>query len=156
MRARWERLGLRGRLTLSFGAIVVLAFTVVFVTVHAQMSHERAVINREESREAHEPDATAGERHEADGESPIEDAQSDVEKTFLPAGSRTPSPASSASSPTPRTSCAARSPRSATRASARPAASSTPPPSCARRWRRHRAAPCRAISPGDGSTPTPS
>ncbi len=86
MRARWERLGLRGRLTLSFGAIVVLAFAVVFVTVHAQMSHERAVINREESREAHEPDATAGERHEADGESPIEDAQSDVEKTFLLVG----------------------------------------------------------------------
>lgn len=86
MRARWERLGLRGRLTLSFGAIVVLAFAVVFVTVHAQMSHERAVINREESREAHEPDAVAGERHEADGESPIEDAQSDVEKTFLLVG----------------------------------------------------------------------
>jgi hypothetical protein len=39
MRARWARLGLRGRLALSFGAIVVLAFAVVFVTVRAQMSH---------------------------------------------------------------------------------------------------------------------
>ncbi len=86
MKARWERLGLRGRLALSFGAIVVLAFAVVFVTVRAQMSHERAVINREEGREAHEPGATSGERHEADGESPIEDAQSDVEKTFLLVG----------------------------------------------------------------------
>ncbi|HVV89229.1 MAG TPA: ATP-binding protein [Solirubrobacterales bacterium] len=86
MRARWERLGLRGRLALSFGAIVVVAFAVVFVTVRAQMSHEHAVINREEEREAHEPGATPGERHEADGESPIEDAQSDVEQTFLLVG----------------------------------------------------------------------
>jgi two-component system OmpR family sensor kinase len=84
MRSRWERLGLRGRLTLSFGAIVVLAFGVVFITVRAQMSHEETVIHREESREAHEPGATAGERH--DSESPIEDAQSDVQKTFLVVG----------------------------------------------------------------------
>jgi two-component system OmpR family sensor kinase len=86
LRARWERLGLRGRLALSFGTIVLLAFGVVFVTVRAQMSNERDVINREEAREAHEPGATAGERHETDGESPIEDAQSDVEKTFLLVG----------------------------------------------------------------------
>jgi signal transduction histidine kinase len=45
------------------------------------MSHEKAVINREENREAQEPGATAGERD--DGSSPIEDAQSDVEQTFL-------------------------------------------------------------------------
>jgi signal transduction histidine kinase len=83
VRARWERLGLRGRLTLSFGAIVILAFAVVFVTVRAQMSHEQAVINREEAREADEFGATAGER---DSDSPIEDAQSDVEKTFLLVG----------------------------------------------------------------------
>jgi two-component system OmpR family sensor kinase len=84
VRARWERLGLRGRLTLSFGLIVVLAFAVVFVTVRAQMSHEHAVINQEEEREAGEPGATAGERHDSD--SPIGDAQSDVEKTFLLVG----------------------------------------------------------------------
>ena len=86
MKARWERLGLRGRLALSFGAIVVAAFAVVFVTVRAQMSHEQTVINREEEREAHESGATPGERHDGDGESPIEDAQSDVEKTFLLVG----------------------------------------------------------------------
>lgn len=84
MRARWNRLGLRGRLTLSFGAIVLFAFAVVFVTVRAQMSHEQTVINREEAREAHEPDATPGERDGSD--SPIEDAQSDVEKTFIVVG----------------------------------------------------------------------
>jgi two-component system, OmpR family, sensor kinase len=84
MRGRWERLGLRGRLALSFGAIVIVAFGIVFVTVRAQMSHEASVISREEHREGHEPGATAGERH--DSESPIEDAQSDVEKTFLVVG----------------------------------------------------------------------
>jgi two-component system OmpR family sensor kinase len=84
MRGWWERLGLRGRLALSFGAIVIVAFGVVFVTVRAQMSHEADVIHQEEQREAHEPEATAGERHES--ESPIEDAQSDVEKTFLVVG----------------------------------------------------------------------
>jgi signal transduction histidine kinase len=86
MRARWERLGLRGRLALSFGAIVVLAFAAVFVTVHVQMSHEHSVINREEEREARKPGATAGERREGDGDSPIEDAQSDVQQTFLLVG----------------------------------------------------------------------
>jgi signal transduction histidine kinase len=84
MRGRWERLGLRGRLALSFGAIVIVAFGIVFVTVRAQMSHEASVISREEQREGHEPGATRGERH--DSESPIEDAQSDVEKTFLVVG----------------------------------------------------------------------
>lgn len=84
MRARWERLGLRGRLALSFGAIVLVAFGIVFITVRAQMSHEATVIRQEEKREAHEPGATRGERD--DGESPIEDAQSDVQKTFLVVG----------------------------------------------------------------------
>jgi signal transduction histidine kinase len=84
VRSRWERLGLRGRLALSFGAIVVVAFGAVFVTVRAQMSHEAAVIHREEAREAREPGATPGERDDSD--SPIEDAQSDVEQTFLVVG----------------------------------------------------------------------
>jgi signal transduction histidine kinase len=84
VRARWERLGLRGRLTLSFGTIVVVAFGLVFVTVRAQMSHEHTVINQEEEREAHEPGATPGERDDAD--SPVEQAQHDVEKTFIAVG----------------------------------------------------------------------
>jgi signal transduction histidine kinase len=84
VRARWERLGLRGRLTLSFGAIVVVAFGVVFVTVRAQMAHEHTLISQEEEREAHEPGATPGERDDAD--SPVEEAQHDVEKTFIAVG----------------------------------------------------------------------
>jgi signal transduction histidine kinase len=84
---RWERLGLRGRLALSFGAIVLVAFGIVFVTVRAQMSHEAMVIRHEEAQEAHEPGATAGERRESSSsESPIEEAQHDVEKTFLLVG----------------------------------------------------------------------
>jgi two-component system OmpR family sensor kinase len=85
VRTRWERLGLRGRLTLSFGAIVVLAFAVVFVTVRAQMSHEQNVISREERHEADEERPPAGE-HEGNGESPIEDARSDVQHTFFLVG----------------------------------------------------------------------
>jgi two-component system OmpR family sensor kinase len=84
MRGRWERLGLRGRLALSFGAIVIVAFAIVFVAVRAQMSHEQTVIGQEEEREAHEPGATR-DRHD-NSESPIEDAQSDVEQTFLVVG----------------------------------------------------------------------
>lgn len=84
MRARWERLGLRGRLTLSFGAIVIVAFGLVFITVRAQMSHEASVIKQEEHREGREPAAKPAGRD--DSESPIEDAQSDVEKTFLVVG----------------------------------------------------------------------
>jgi two-component system OmpR family sensor kinase len=83
VRSRWERLGIRGRLTLAFGTIVVVAFGLVFVTVRAQMAHERTVIGAEEVREAHEPGPTQGERHDSDGGSPIEEAQHDVEKTFL-------------------------------------------------------------------------
>jgi two-component system OmpR family sensor kinase len=83
VRSRWERLGLRGRLTLAFGTIVVVAFGLVFITVRAQMGHERTVIAAEEEREGHETGATRGERHDSDSGSPIEEAQHDVEKTFL-------------------------------------------------------------------------
>ncbi len=86
MRAAWVRLGLRGRLALSIGAIVVVAFAVVLVAVRAEMSHESDVIKREEVRERSE--AGPSERESSDGLaiSPIEDAQSDVEKTFLLVG----------------------------------------------------------------------
>jgi hypothetical protein len=51
MIAAWTKLGLRGRLALSIGTIVVVAFAVVFIAVRAQMSNESAVIKREEARE---------------------------------------------------------------------------------------------------------
>jgi signal transduction histidine kinase len=81
VRAGWARLGLRGRLALSIGTIVVLAFAVVFVAVRAQMANESSVIRREEAREPHR-----AEPGEGSSISPIEDAQSDVEKTFLAVG----------------------------------------------------------------------
>ena len=59
MSSAWRRLGLRGRLALSIGTIVVLAFAVVFVAVRAQMSNESAVIKREEAREPGKPGASA-------------------------------------------------------------------------------------------------
>jgi signal transduction histidine kinase len=83
MRAGWAKLGLRGRLALSIGTIVVLAFAVVFVAVRAQMANESSVIKREEAREPGRAEAAAG---ESSSISPIEDAQSDVEKTFLAVG----------------------------------------------------------------------
>ena len=87
MRSVWARLGLRGRLAFSIGTIVVIAFAVVFVAVRAQMSHESSVIKREEARETSAPGAT--EPGEGSAISPIEDAQSDAEKTFLAVGGAT-------------------------------------------------------------------
>lgn len=87
MRSVWARLGLRGRLAFSIGTIVVIAFAVIFVAVRAQMSHESSVIKREEARETSAPGAT--EPGEGSAISPIEDAQSDAEKTFLAVGGAT-------------------------------------------------------------------
>jgi len=84
MRAAWSRLGLRGRLALSIGTIVVLAFAVVFAAVRVEMSHESSVIEREEGRDG--PRAVPAEPGEGGSVSPIADAQSDVEKTFLLVG----------------------------------------------------------------------
>jgi signal transduction histidine kinase len=84
MRARWERLGLRGRLTLSFGAIIIVAFALVYVAVRAQLSHEQTVVHREEAREARE--SGEGTKPRDDSESPVEDSLEDVEHTFLLVG----------------------------------------------------------------------
>ena len=81
----WSRLGLRGRLALSIGAIVVAAFAVLFVAVRHEMSDESALIKQ---REHHESGAGARPSNGADsGEAtslaPVEDAQSEVVRTFL-------------------------------------------------------------------------
>ena len=89
MRRGWERMGLRGRLALSIGAIVVLAFAVVFVAVRAQMANEASVIQREEGHEHGPPPAAEEDGGEGPSISPISDAQSDVEKTFLVVGGAT-------------------------------------------------------------------
>ncbi len=84
--SRASGLGLRGRLALSIGAIVTIAFAVIFVAVKAQMDQESSVIKREEAKETRaEPGETGG--HSSI--SPIEDARSDVEKTFLLIGGAT-------------------------------------------------------------------
>jgi signal transduction histidine kinase len=89
MRRRWARLGLRGRLAISIGALVAIAFAVVFIAVRAQMAHESAVIRHEESRENAGSAPAGSEPGEGSAISPIEDAQSDVEKTFFLVGGAT-------------------------------------------------------------------
>jgi two-component system, OmpR family, sensor kinase len=84
----WGRLGLRGRLAISFGTLIVVAFAVVFVAVKIQMSKESDVIHREEGRELSGPDSGGGEGA-GNPESPIADAQSDVEATFVLVGGAT-------------------------------------------------------------------
>jgi two-component system OmpR family sensor kinase len=93
MRGAWRRLGLRGRLALSIAAIVLAAFAVVFVAVRGEMSGEAALIKREERREARgtaAPGGAAAGRSDRGAEasplSPVEEAQAEVERTFLIAG----------------------------------------------------------------------
>jgi signal transduction histidine kinase len=85
MRAAWTGLGLRARLALSIGALVLIAFGVVFVFVRAEMADESQVINREEAREHRAPGAGA-DADEGQKISPISDAQEEVERTFLIVG----------------------------------------------------------------------
>jgi two-component system, OmpR family, sensor kinase len=89
MKRSWDSLGLRGRLALSIGAIVIVAFAIVFVAVRAEMAHESSVISREEGREHGPPETGGGEAGERPAISPISDAQSDVEKTFFLVGGAT-------------------------------------------------------------------
>jgi len=89
LRRAWDRLGLRGRLGISIGAIVLIAFAVVFVAVRSQMAHESHAIGHEESREDRSAPASGEEPGEGPRIEPIRDAQSDVEKTFLLVGGAT-------------------------------------------------------------------
>jgi signal transduction histidine kinase len=89
VRRAWKRLGLRGRLAISIGAIVVVAFAVVFAAVRVQMADESSVIEREEAREHSLRETASGESPEGPSISPISDAQSDVERTFLLVGGAT-------------------------------------------------------------------
>jgi signal transduction histidine kinase len=84
VRAVWTGLGLRARLTLSIGALVLIAFGVVFVFVRAEMADESHLIGREEARE-HRATIT-GNATEDHGISPISDAQEEVERTFFIVG----------------------------------------------------------------------
>jgi len=85
MRAAWTGLGLRGRLTLSIGTLVLVAFGVVFVFVRGEMADESHIINREEAQE-HRAASAVAEAGESPTISPISDAQEEVERTFLIVG----------------------------------------------------------------------
>jgi two-component system OmpR family sensor kinase len=84
VRAVWTGLGLRARLALSIGALVLVAFGAVFVFVRAEMTDESHVINREETREHHA--VGSGAAVDESRISPISDAQDEVERTFLVVG----------------------------------------------------------------------
>jgi signal transduction histidine kinase len=79
----WHRLGLRGRLALSIGALFVVAFGVVFVAVRAEMANESRVIEREEG---HESSEGGGGSDDVPSVSSISDAQEEMERTFLLVG----------------------------------------------------------------------
>lgn len=85
MRAAWTGLGLRARLTLSIGALVLIAFGVVFVFVRGEMADESHIIDREEARE-HRAAVTGATTDEGHGISSISDAQEEVERTFIIVG----------------------------------------------------------------------
>jgi two-component system, OmpR family, sensor kinase len=85
MRAAWAGLGLRGRLTLLIGALVLVAFGVVFAFVRGEMADESNIIKREEARE-HRAASGGARAEESQKISPISDAQEEVERTFLIAG----------------------------------------------------------------------
>jgi two-component system, OmpR family, sensor kinase len=84
MRGAWNNLGLRGRLALLIGALVLIVFGMVFVAVRGEMADESHLINREELREHTAP--VSGKGSESSAISPISDAQEEVERTFLIVG----------------------------------------------------------------------
>jgi signal transduction histidine kinase len=85
VRGVWRGLGLRARLSLSIGALVLIAFGAVFVFVRGEMGDESHIINREEGREHRAPGAGA-EPGESKRILPISDALEEVERTFFIVG----------------------------------------------------------------------
>ncbi len=88
MRSAWGRLGLRGRLALSIGGIVLAICAVFFVAARHEMSELSGVILQEEVEEGIPLGSEAVRSKEAHLE-PIEDAQDDMERTFLIAAALT-------------------------------------------------------------------
>ena len=91
MRRAWARLGLRGRLALSIGGDRRRSPSRSSSSpCGRRWRTSPAVIKREEARGARPNRAPPAERGEGSAISPIEDAQSDVEKTFLAGRRRQP------------------------------------------------------------------
>jgi signal transduction histidine kinase len=82
MRSAWRRLGLRERLALSIGAIVLAVCAVLFVAVRHEMNDLSTAIMREEAEEG-SLSASGTEESNAEHLTAIEDAQDDMESTFL-------------------------------------------------------------------------
>lgn len=82
MRSAWRRLGLRGRLAFSIGTIVLAICAVLFVAVRHEMNDLSTVIMREEAEEGN-PSANGTAESSGEHLAPIEDAQDDMERTFL-------------------------------------------------------------------------
>ncbi len=88
MRSAWGRLGLRGRLALSIGGIVLLVCSALFVTVRYEMDQESAAILREEAEEDGLSPSEVSPQ-EIEHFAAIEDAQGDTERAFLVAATLT-------------------------------------------------------------------
>jgi signal transduction histidine kinase len=86
VRDAWAGLGLRARLAISIGVIVLAAFALVFLFVRAEMADESKVIGHEEAREHSDRPRSASEPREGSAISSIGDAQEEVERTFLIVG----------------------------------------------------------------------
>lgn len=82
MRSAWSRLGLRGRLALSIGGIVLAICAVFFVAARHEMSDLSSAILQEEVEEG-APLGRETARNTEAHLAPIEDAQDDMETTFL-------------------------------------------------------------------------
>jgi signal transduction histidine kinase len=87
-RGTWGRLGLRGRLALSIGGIVLAICAVFFVAARHELSELSGVIRQEEVEEDPRSESEAVRDQEPHLE-PIQDAQDDMEKTFLVAAALT-------------------------------------------------------------------
>jgi len=88
MRGAWGRIGLRGRLALSIGGIVLLACSALFVAVRYEMDQESAAILREEAEEDGLSPSEVSPQ-EIEHFAAIESAQADTERAFLLAAALT-------------------------------------------------------------------
>ena len=86
MTEAWAKLGLRARLAISIGAIVLTAFAVVFIAVRGEMANEAHIIKGEEGREATDSRPSSSDGDRSSSLATIEDARAEVEKTFLLVG----------------------------------------------------------------------
>jgi signal transduction histidine kinase len=87
MRQAWARAGLRARLAVSIGVIVIVAFAVLFVAVRRELADESAAIERGERQAGALSIERGGSGGDARGElAEIRDAQTEVVRTLVLVG----------------------------------------------------------------------